>query len=89
MSYSPTLERLRRAELAKLRMDELLSESRTCRDPVRAEAIAAEAEIVLQSLRDIRREQLLADVERYGKKPTPSPHRSFWDGFWSVFGVRR
>ena len=89
MSYSPTLERLRRAELAKLRMDELLSESRTCRDPVRAEAIAAESEIVLQSLRDIRREQLLADVERYGQKPAEKARRSFWDGFLSAFGIRR
>lgn len=87
--YSPTLVRLRRAELVKLRMDELVDEAETCRDPGRFAAIEAESQVLVQSLRDIRREQLEEDVQRYGQEPAERARSSFWDGFWSVFGVRR
>lgn len=86
---SETLARLRRAELCKLRMDELVAEARACRDPARLAAIEAESEVLLQSLRDIRREQLEADIVRYSQKQAQRARKSFWDGFWSVFGVRR
>lgn len=86
---SETMVRLKRAELIKLRMDELLDESKHTRDPERLSSIEAESQVLIQSLRDIRREQLEADVKRYSTPPADRARRSFWDGFWSVFGVRR
>ena len=69
-------------------MDELLDEARRCRDPERLDAINEESNVLLQSLRDIRREQLIEDEQRYSKTTTTRPAkrgvlRSFFEGLKS------
>lgn len=59
--------RLVRAELGQLRMTEIVTEAREAAaagDEQRVAALEAESRLILQNLREIRREQLMADLVR-------------------------
>jgi hypothetical protein len=49
---------LARIQLVQLEVDRLYSEAQTCGDPERMTAIRQEMEVLLESMREIRREQL-------------------------------
>jgi hypothetical protein len=75
---------LTRARLVALRVDELYDESKAAiatGDLERARAIRDEMRLCNQSLREIRRDQLMAEME------PPKPKRGFWAGLRR--GLRR
>lgn len=51
-------ERMARAQLVSIEIDRLTLEGRGCTDPERLNALSAELNVLLESLREIRREQL-------------------------------
>ena len=78
-SQVPQLDALshyQRIQLVQLEVDRLHGEAQTCRDPERMAAIRQEMEVLLESMREIRREQIIGDM------PKPKPPRRW-------FGLRK
>lgn len=80
---TPARERLIRAELAMLRMNEIVDEARAAAregNDDRIDALVAESKIILASMREIRREQLVEDAQRVSRTPIRSntPRWRFW-----------
>jgi hypothetical protein len=69
------MERLARAQLVKLEVDRLAAEAAVSSDLDRIQAISAEMDVLYASLLEIRREQLVEQVER----SQPKPKRSWWE----------
>jgi hypothetical protein len=64
-----------RAELMRLHSDDLLAEALDCNrrnDPDRLRAILAEHSVVLANMRELRREQILRELE------PPAPRLPWW-----------
>lgn len=66
--FSDTLDVLARAGLVKLEIDRLGAEARSCNDADRMTAIRQEMEVLHNSMLDIRREQLMAQLKPAKKK---------------------
>lgn len=74
-------ERIARAQLIHLEIERLCSEARAhavIGDIDRLEAARDEISVLLESLREIRRDQLREEIER----SWPKPRRPWWR-FWS------
>lgn len=62
------MDLLARVQLIKLEVDELADEARTCSDPERITVIRQEIEVRHASMVEIRRQQLLDQIERANPK---------------------
>lgn len=62
---------LYRAQLVKLEVDRLLGELARCSDPSLAAAIRDELDVLIVSLRDIHREQLIAQITDADRERRP------------------
>lgn len=71
----PVSDHTTRAQLVMLEVNRLVAEGRRCSDRERIRAIAAELDVLSTSLYEIRREQLLAELER---EQAPAPRRRWW-----------
>lgn len=73
-SFNETMDVLARAGLVKLEIDQLAAEARTCSDPDRLRVIAQEIEVRHASMVEIRRQQLLDQIDR----ANPKPKKRWW-----------
>lgn len=76
LSNDTPMQVLARIQLVKLEVDALVSEARTCNNPERLRAIGDEVEIRLESMREIRRQQLERQII------TPKKQQRPWWRFW-------
>lgn len=71
MSHDGGGDYFARAQLVQIQVDRLAQEGRTCADAERLRAIRCELEVLLESLRTIREEQLIAGL-------VEKPKRRWW-----------
>jgi hypothetical protein len=70
-------ETMVRVHLANNRVQALAAEARRCNDPERLRAIGDEIDLILANMRELREEQLIAQL----RKPTAAgarPRRRWW-----------